>query len=188
MQTFETSQLLDLDAPYDDTIKTRIEELSATCIADGLKHDQKPSATEKAEAIPRRRHLEKVAIDYLLDDLNAYVAAIGGAVLYAYDDGIVVDYKNENENPWFEENGFTAGLNLGNSTLGPTAFELTRAGLPEAWMRGKNHYLDLLKPFASYCTKVEDEDGALFTFILVPDEKFSSETIRFFQVSISSTI
>lgn len=176
-------ELSSLTCGYPDaSILADISDSHERCFQSGLKPSDRPKVGVPASVYPQRRHLEKVAIDYLVKDLHEFVSSLGGIVLHAYGDNVVVDYRSDFDQTWFRQHGLMGGLDLSETSLGTTAFCLLGADRDEAWVHGKDHYLDLLRPFASYCTRTADEDGVLFTFILLPEERFDDSALRYFRL------
>ncbi len=184
MSDTRSYQLIDsiVSGYSDDITLADISSSQLRCQSMGMKPEDKPIVRIPGSVMLQRRHLEKVAIDYLVDDLHEFTSSLGGVVLHAYDDAVVVNYQSTYVLNWFRQHGIMEGLDLKEESLGTTAFCLMKDGREEAWVHGQDHYLEFLKGFASYCTRVIDADGALYTFILIPEENFDDRAVRYFRL------
>ncbi len=90
---------------------------------------------------------------------------------YAYDNGIIfAQYGHQEVIEYFNSLNIGIGTCIFEEYLGTTAAALIKQTNEEAWVVGKEHYLDILSPYATYCSF--SEDLRIYTLIILPKKKF----------------
>jgi Transcriptional regulator containing PAS, AAA-type ATPase, and DNA-binding domains len=90
---------------------------------------------------------------------------------YAYDNGIIfAQYGHQEVIKYFNSLNIGIGTCIFEEYLGTTAATLIKQTNEEAWVVGNEHYLDILSPYATYCSF--SEDLHIYTLIILPKKKF----------------
>lgn len=127
---------------------------------------------------PLMSYFRHYVLQKLLVIFYESVDRYGGALFYAYENKVIFSQRgNRAMLDYFNRLNIGIGSSIDEQHIGTTAASVVKSG-EEIVLNGNKHYLDILKPFASYCHLSGEEFAHAYTLIFLPNESLTEHFIQ----------